>query len=284
VKETTKNKYTRYVQRFLRERFANFSEEQLSDLIPIDVIQFMMNQKRIYNTPTLKAMKKALRSFFRFLAMKGLCDERLVSAVPAIADWKLSHIPKYLTREQLEALLSSFDREKTDGLRGYAIALCLARLGLRRSEVANLKLDDIEWHSGVIRISEGKGRQTNELPLPKDVGEAIVVYLQSGRPTTSERRIFVRHRRPLGAVLSGDAIGAIIRRGFKRAGLELPSYGALVLRHTVATHMIQQGVSIKEIADFLRHKSIDTTVIYTKVNIPMLAEVALPWPDNGRKR
>ena len=282
VKETTKQLYTRYVQRFLRERFAHFPEEQLSDLTPIDVIQFIMNQKRIYNVPTLKAMTKALRSFFRFLTMKGLCDSRLVSAVPAIADWKLSHIPKYLTREQLEALLSSFDRKKTDGLRGYAIALCLSRLGLRRSEVADLTLDDIEWHSGVIRLSEGKDRRTHELPLPKDVGDAIVAYLQSGRPHTSERRIFVRHRRPLGAALSGSAIGAIIQRGFKRTGLELPSYGSHVLRHTVATHMIQQGVSIKEIADILRHKSIDTTVIYTKVDIPMLAEVALPWPDIGR--
>ncbi len=282
AKETTKRQYTHYVQLFLRVRFIHFSEEQLSELTPIDVIQFMMNQKRIYAVPTLKAMTTALRSFFRFLVMKGLCDDRLVSAVPAIADWKLSHIPKYLTREQLEALLSSFDLKRTNGLRDYAIALFLSRLGLRRSEVANLTLDDIEWHSGVVRLSEGKNRRVNELPLPKDVGEAIVAYLQSGRPATSERRIFVRHCQPIGAALSGDAIGAIIRRGFERTGLELPSYGAHVLRHTVATDMIQQGVSIKETADILRHKSIDTTVIYTKVNIPMLAEVALPWPDNGR--
>ena len=282
AKETTKRQYSRYVQTFLHERFVHFSEKQLKELTPVDVIQFMMNQKSVYNIPTLKAMVVALRSFFRFLSMKGLCDDRLISAVPAIANWKLSHIPKYLTKKQLDALLSSFDQNKADGLRGYAIALCLSRLGLRRSEVADLTLDAIEWHSGVVRLSEGKDRRTNELPLPKDVGEAIVAYLQSGRPPTSERRIFVRHRRPLGAALSGSAIGAIIQRGFIRTGLELPSYGAHVLRHTVATHMIQQGVSIKEVADILRHKSIDTTVVYTKVDIPMLAEVALPWPDSGR--
>lgn len=253
AKETTKCQYSRYVQRFLRERFVHFSEKQLKELTPVDVIEFMMNQKSVYNIPTLKAMAGALRSFFRFLSMKGLCDDRLISAVPAIADWKLSHIPKYLTKKQLDALLSSFNQNKADGLRGYAIALCLSRLGLRRSEVADLTLDDIEWHSGVVRLSEGKDRRTNELPLPKDVGEAIVAYLQSGRPPTSERRIFVRHRHPLGAALSGSAIGAIIRRGFIRTGLELPSFGAHVLRHTVATHMIQQGVSIKEVADILRH-------------------------------
>ena len=114
--------------------------------------------------------------------MRGLCDERLGRAVPAIAGWKLSHIPKYLTREQLDALLSSFNREKPKGLRDYAVTLCLARLGLRRSEAAKLTLDDIDWHSGIVRIPEGKVRQASELPLPKDVGEAIVAYLQSGRP------------------------------------------------------------------------------------------------------
>jgi integrase/recombinase XerD len=278
VKYTTKHQYTRYVQRFLDDRLADFSTERLNDLAPVDVIQFIMELKRTYNVPTLKAMITALRSFFRFLAMRGLCDERLAKAVPAVAGWKLSHIPKYLTREQLDALLSSFNREKPKGLRDYAVTLCLARLGLRRSEAANLTLDDIDWHSGIVRIPEGKARQASELPLPKDVGEAIVAYLQSGRPVTSERRIFVRHRRPVGTAIGGAAVGSVVEHGLKRAGLELPSYGAHVLRHTVATHMIQQGVSIKEIADILRHKSIDTTVIYTKVNIPMLAEVALPWP------
>lgn len=283
VKEKTKDQYSRYAQKFLCEKFDHFSEKQLAKLAPVDVIQYMMNQKKIYNIPTLKAMTNALRSLFRFLVFKGLCAERIEGAVPAIADWKLSHIPQYLTKDQLEVLLSSFDREKANGLRGYAIALCLSRLGLRQSEVANLSLDDLKWQSGTIRLSEGKGRRTNELPLPEDVGEAIVAYLKNGRPATAERKIFVRHCFPMGTAVTGSAIGAVIRRAFKRAGLQLPSYGSHILRHTVATHMIQQGVSIKEIADILRHKSIDTTVIYTKVDIPMLSEVALPWPiDSGR--
>lgn len=118
---------------------------------------------------------------------------------------------------------------------------------------------------------------------PVDVGEAIVAYLKKSRPATPERRVFVRHGHPLGTAVTGSAVGAVIRRSFKRAGRQLPLYGSHILRHTVATHMIQQGVSIKEIADILRHKSIDTTVIYTKVDIPMLSEVALPWPiDSGR--
>lgn len=283
VKEKTKHQYSRYVQNFLYEKFDHFSENQLAELGPVDVIEYMMNQKKIHNIPTLKAMTNALRSFFKFLVFRGVCEDRVACAVPAIADWKLAHIPQYLTQDQLKIFLSSFDRNKTNGLRGYAIALCLSRLGLRRNEVANLMLDDIDWHSGIIRLSAGKSRRTDELPLPVDVGEAIVAYLKNGRPATPERRVFVRHCHPLGTAVTGSAIGAVIRRAFKRAGLQLPSYGSHILRHTVATHMIQQGVSIKEIADILRHKSIDTTVIYTKVDIPMLSEVALPWPvDSGR--
>jgi integrase/recombinase XerD len=283
VKENTKHQYSKYVQQFLHEKFDNFSEDQLAELSPVDVIRYMMNQKKIHNIPTLKAMTNAIRSFFRFLIFKGLCDDKIVSAVPAIADWKLAHIPEYLTQDQLEVFLSSFNLKKATGLRGYAIALCLSRLGLRRNEVANLLLDDIDWHSGIIRLSAGKGRKTDELPLPVDVGEAIVAYLKKGRPATPERRVFVRHCHPLGTAVTGSAISAVIRRAFKRAGLQPPSFGSHILRHTVASHMIQQGVSIKEVADILRHKSIDTTVIYTKVDIPMLSQVALPWPiDSGR--
>ncbi len=159
AKETTRHQYIRYVQKFLKDRFNNVSETELSKLRPIDMIQFMMNQKRCYKIPYLKVMTTALRSFLRFLQMKGLCEERLLNAVPSVANWKLSQIPKYITKEQLEILLSSFNRAKADGLRGYAIALCLSRLGLRRSEVANLTLDDIGWRSGVVRISEGKDRR-----------------------------------------------------------------------------------------------------------------------------
>lgn len=281
ARESTRRQYIRYIQQFLREKFCTVSEFELDNLRPSDLIQFMMNQKDYYKSPFLKAMTTALRSFLRFLQMKGLCEARLVKAIPAVADWKLSQIPKYLTNKQLEMLLSSFNRTAPVGLRDYAIALCLARLGLRRSEVAYLMLDDIDWRSGTVQISAGKVRRADELPLPKDVGKAIVAYLRKGRPQTQERRIFVRHRQPVGAVLSGSAIGAIIRRAFKRTGLKVPSNGTHILRHTVATHMVQQGISIKEVADILRHHSIDTTVIYAKVNLPMLSEVALPWPEKG---
>ena len=226
-------------------------------------------------------MTPALRSFLRFLQMKGLCAARLVNAVPYIPAWKLSGIPNYLTKEQLDELLSSFDRKTPTGRRDYAIAICLARLGLRRKEASQLTLDDIDWRSGSLHIISSKSRRFSSLPLPEDLGKAIVDYLRNGRPPTEERRVFVCHRHRVGAPLKSAAIGTIIRRRFKRIGMKVPSRGTHILRHTVATHMVQQGVNIKEVADFLRHRSLDTAVIYTKVNLPMLLEVALPWPKIG---
>lgn len=280
VSESTRCQYIHYVQRFLSETFTAVFKDKLINLQPSELIQYVIKQKEHHNVPVIKSMLTALRSFLRFLQMKGLCEARLVNAVPSIPAWKLSRIPNYLTKEQLNKFLASFDRKSPTGRRDYAIALCLARLGLRRKEVTHLALDDIDWRSGILRITTSKSRCFGTLPLPEDVGKAIVDYLRSGRPPTEERRVFVCHRHRVGAPLQSAAIGTLIRRQFKRTRMKVPG-GAHILRHTVATHMVQHGVSIKEVADFLRHRSLDTTVIYTKVNLPMLLEVALPWPKGG---
>jgi site-specific recombinase XerD len=281
VSESTRHQYIHYVQRFLSEKFTDVFQDKPTNLQPSELIQYVIKQREHNNVPVLKSMLTALRSFLRYLQMKGLCEARLVNAVPSFPAWKLSRIPSHLTKEQLRKFLASFDRKSPTGRRDYAIALCLARLGLRRKEVTHIALDDIDWRSGILHITSSKSRRFSSLPLPEDVGKAIVNYLRSGRPPTEERRVFVCHRHRLGAPLQSAAIGTIIRRRFKRTGMKVPSRGTHILRHTVATHMVQQGVSIKEVADFLRHRSLDTTVIYTKVNLPMLLEVALPWPKEG---
>jgi site-specific recombinase XerD len=282
VSESTRHQYIHYVQRFLSETFTDVIPDKLRHLQPGELIQYVIKQREHHNVPVLKSMLTALRSFLRFLQMKGLCGARLVNAVPSLPAWKLSRIPNYLTKEQLRKFLASFDRKTPTGRRDYAIALCLARLGLRRKEVAHLTLDDIDWRSGILRITTSKSRRFSSLPLPENVGKAIVSYLRSGRPPTEERRVFVCHRHRVGAPLQSAAIGTAIRRGFKRTRMKAPSGGPHILRHTVATHMVQQGVSIKEVADFLRHRSLDTTAIYAKVNLPMLLEVALAWPEVGK--
>jgi site-specific recombinase XerD len=281
VAENTRHQYIHYVQRFLSETFTDVIQDKLRQLQPSELIQYVIRQKEHHHAPVLKSMLTALRSFLRYLQMKGLCEARLVNAVPSLPAWKLSRIPNYLTKEQLRKFLASFDRESPTGRRDYAIALCLARLGLRGKEVTHLALDDIDWRSGTLRINSSKARRFSSLPLPEDVGKAIVSYLRNGRPLTEERHLFVCHRHRIGQPLQSAAIRNIIRRRFKHTGMKVSSGGTHILRHTVATHMVQQGVSIKEVADFLRHRSLDTTVIYTKVNLPMLHEVALPWPKGG---
>jgi len=281
VSESTRHQYIHYVQHFLSETFTDVFPDKLRHLQPSELIQYVIKQKENHHEPVLKSMLTALRSFLRYLQMKGLCEARLVNAVPSLPAWKLSRIPNYLTKEQLRKFLASFDRKTPTGRRDYAIALCLARLGLRAKEVRHLALDDIDWRSGTLRITSSKSRRFSSLPLPKDVGKAIVSYLRHGRPLTEERYLFVCHRLRIGQSLQSDVIRNIIRMRFKQTGMKVPSGGTHILRHTVATHMVQQGVSIKEVADFLRHRSLDTTTIYTKVNLPMLHEVALSWPKGG---
>jgi len=282
VSRSTRHQYLHYVQHFLSETFTDVFPDRLRHLQPSELIQSVIKQKEHHHEPVLKSMLTALRSFLKFLQMKGLCEARLVKAVPSLPAWKLSRIPNYLTKEQLRKFLASFDRKTRTGRRDYAMALCLARLGLRAKEVAHLTLHDIDWRSGTVRITSSKSRRFSSLPLPEDVGKAIVSYLRHGRPLTEERHLFVCHHLRIGQPLQSDVIRNIIRQRFKETGMKVPSGGTHILRHTVATHMVQQGVSIKEVADFLRHRNLDTTMIYAKVNLPMLHEVALPWPK-GRE-
>ena len=149
--------------------------------------------------------------------------------------------------------------------------------------MTHLALDDIDWRSGTLRITSSKSRCFSSLPLPEDVGKAIVSYLRNGRPPTAERHLFVSHHNRIGQPLQSDVIRNLVRKRFKQTGMKVPSGGTHILRHTVATHMVQQGVSIKEVADLPRHRSLDTTAIYTKVNLPMLFDVALRWPKEGEK-
>ena len=158
----------------------------------------------------------------------------------------------------------------------------MVSLGLRVGEVAGLKLEDIDWREGTIRVVKTKARKMRILPLPKDVGEALVDYLINARPQTNERYVFIHRRSRRGTnymfATSRDAIRTDINRAFKRGGIGTHAKGSRILRHTAATNLIQGGATLKEIADILGHSSIDTTAIYTKVDLPTLREVALPWP------
>lgn len=275
--ESTCGQYTRYVRKFLIAKFG-VDSINISGLVPGEVIRFVEESSMHWRPKTTKLLCSSLRCFLRFVQLNGLCDGRLASAVPTIPGRKLSHVPKTLSDAQLQALLSSFDRHSPIGRRDFAIALCLCRLALRSCEVAQLRLDDIDWRSGTVRI-RGKSRRTSVLPLPPDVGRAIVDYLRHGRPSTDERSVFVRHQLPVGTQIVAYSVRAAIRSAFERENIRVPSKGTHVLRHTAATNMVRAGASLKEVADVLRHRSINTTAIYTKVDLPRLAAVAMPWPE-----
>jgi len=267
--------YTFFVGEFLRATFAT-GPLQFLEISAHHVISYVADRAARSSPGTAKLATTALRSFLHYLQMQGLCPEHLVDAVPIVAFWKRSRLPKILTDEQLGAFLRAFDRTTAIGRRDYAMALCLAHLGLRAVDVAGLALDDIDWRRGTVRLG-GKPRRESLLPLPATVGRAIVAYLRRGRPATSDRGVFVRHVAPIRSLDRGG-VRAAIRKAFDRTGLPVPSKGSHVLRHTAATRMLRSGASLKDIADVLRHRSLDTTVIYAKVDLPRLTQVALPWP------
>ncbi len=174
-------------------------------------------------------------------------------------------------------MLQSIDQTSSDGLRNYAILQLLARLGLRANEVATLALNDLDWDAGEIIVRD-KGGRCDRLPLPYEVGQAIANYLQDGRPSCSTRRVFVRQRAPRRGFVNGEAVGTIVRRALARAGLNPAHKGAHLLRHSLATRLLRNGASLAEIGELLRHRELNTTQIYAKVNESALRKLALPWP------
>jgi site-specific recombinase XerD len=164
--------------------------------------------------------------------------------------------------------------------RDDAIVVLLADLGLRAGEVAALDLDDVDWTAGHVRV-RGKGGSWSALPLPARVGEAIVAYLRDGRPSSSDRRVFLRAKPPYRGVRPA-AITAVVARALRQTGVEAPSSGAHQFRHALATQMLRGGASLREIGDVLRHRRVQTTTIYAKVDLDALRPLALPWPGGGQ--
>lgn len=274
----TRRLYTRYARGLLESRFGEGAVD-LRGLSAKELIGFISEQARACTPETAKAVRTSLRSFLRFAHLQGLCDGRLPAAVPRVARWRRAHLPRALSDQQLAALLGSFDHWTALGRRDYAMTLCMAQMGLRAGEVATLSLDAVDWRAGTLRLARAKERRTSVLPLPAQVGRALVSYLRNGRPPAQGRQIFVRHWAPVGEPMTSSGVSAVVRRAFARARIGVAIRGAHVLRHTAATRMVRAGVSLKEVADLLRHRSLDTVMIYTKLDLPRLAEVAQPWPE-----
>jgi integrase/recombinase XerD len=265
------------VQAAVARRFL-VEHRHLQRLEARDVTAFVLRDCRDRSVQYAKHLVAALRSLLRFLYLEGKTPIPLASAMPAIAGWRDTSVPRALETEHVMRLLRSCDRRTAIGRRDYAILTLLVRLGLRRGEVSALQLSDIDWRRGEIAI-RGKGRQLDRLPLPVDVGEALAAYLRLGRRRIACPSVFLRVHAPLGT-LSSQGIGDLLYKACRRA--HLPRIGAHRLRHTVATHMLQRGASLSEIAQVLRHRSLLTTAIYAKVDRTALRLLAQPWPGECR--
>ncbi|HZM05487.1 MAG TPA: site-specific integrase [Candidatus Saccharimonadales bacterium] len=264
------------VRPFLRQLYGTVQLD-LSKITVLELRRFVIKRVTDHSAHAGRRTASSLRSFLRFLQLQGLASGTLIQGVPMVRDSHRSRLPQALDALQLKKFLVGINRERPSGIRDYAMLLSLARLGLRANEVSRLRLEDIDWRVGTITIAFSKGRRASVLPLPQDVGRAITTYLRQGRPRTSERHVFVRHFMPVGAAISSRVVTLAVERAFRRAGIEAPSRGAHVLRHTAATEMVRGGASLKAVADVLRHRSIDTTAIYIKSDLPRLREIALPW-------
>jgi integrase/recombinase XerD len=228
---------------------------------------------------TAQSVATSLRVYLRFLVFKGQCRPGLDQAVPRVANWRLSALPRYLVADDVERVIAACDVSKPHGVRDRAILLLLARLGLRGGDVFAMRIDDIDWREATLRV-RGKGRREVRLPLPQDAGDAVLVYLEQARPQVAIDRVFLCANAPHRPLATSSGISDIVRLALRRAGIaDPPSHGANLLRHSAATTMLRAGATLDAIATVLRHRSSDTTAHYAKVDIAMLRQVAQPWPE-----
>jgi site-specific recombinase XerD len=266
------------VRPFLHTR-ASSEGLGLSQLSAADLTAFVVACCPHQARRTAQLSVTALRSLLGFLHLEGAIERPLAGAVPSVASWRLSTLPKGLEPAEVRRLLASCDGDTATGCRDLAILTLLARLGLRRGEVARLKLDDIDWRAGEI-VVRGKGRRDERLPLPSDVGEALAAYLRRGRHTSTEcRSVFIRVKAPHRALTSAG-VGQVVFAAAERAGLR--RIYAHCLRHTAATELLRCGASLTEVGQLLRHRQAGSTAIYAKVNREALRTIARPWPRATR--
>jgi site-specific recombinase XerD len=281
LQPSTCQKWTFFVRLFLKAQFKPRTREpELVRLLPEVLLSFVLQQAEHYLPGQLQSLASALRSFCRFLCVTGRHPQDLSAALPSISGHHRQELPTYLSREQFQALLAVFDRRTLLGKRDYALVLCLGRLGLRAGEVEQLRLEDVDWRNGSLRLVCTKGRRERQLPLPDEVGQALASYLRRAPAQGPTRWLFrtACGRRPLRRAWLSWRVGAAMAR----AGLGGCGRRAHLLRRTFATHLVQQGASLKAVADLLGHASLSTTQVYAKVNLPMLRAVAQPWPKEVR--
>jgi site-specific recombinase XerD len=278
---TTVLHYVSFVHGFLVSLFGK-GRVELSSLSARDIVRYVQKEAPRLHLKRAKLLTTALRAFLHYARYRGDITHDLAAAVPSVANWSMTSIPRAIPSDLVRQLLASINRQTAVGQRDYAVLLLLARLGLRAGEVVRIELEDLDWKAGSMDVRR-KGGQRSVLPLPADVGAAIAAYLRRGRPRNSScRRVFLRSRAPFRGLQGAGAIASLVRHNLIRAGIEAPTYGAHQFRHGLATDMLRHGASLAEIGEVLGHRSPETTRIYTKVDLNALRPLALAWPGGIR--
>jgi integrase/recombinase XerC len=272
----TRDGALRLVEALLRLHFGD-EAIRFEVITPERVRRFFSAQAKNYKAPTsLSTVVSALRGYFRWRATLGDRTHALVGALAYPANWQLASLPKSLEPAEVEQLEAALGQSGPSMLRADAMVRCMLDLGLRSGEVARLSMDDIDWGAGTITLRRTKGRREDVMPLPEVTGQAIAAYLRNERPKTRHRMVFARHMTPRERPIGPDLVRKTIRQAYARAGL--PYTRSHLLRHTMAGRLLAGGASLKEVADVLRHRSLNTTLVYAKLDSGRLVEVALPWP------
>ena len=266
-----------FLKRFMAFRFGN-TLGNMNDITPHDIVEFLRKLRSDGKAPRDKTPPTHLRNLFRFLFWSGKANRDLAASIPRVAQRPKSNLPRHLKPEQVETLLDAVWSADPAGRRNYAMLMVLARLGLRAPEAIAIQLGDIDWRSGTILI-RGKGKRHDRMPLPGDVGKAIVDYIRKGRRGTS-RTLFVSTKVPFRPFVNAQILNTALKDAFERTGLRSPQkyVGSHLLRHSLATDMLRKGASLDEIGDVLRHRSRMTTTIYARHDVDGLRSIALDWP------
>ncbi|WP_317923664.1 site-specific integrase [Cupriavidus sp. TA19] len=270
----------RIIRDFLRRHFGR-RRVDIAQLTILDIHRFVTRYPDGCKAGTAHVAGVTLRSYLRFRRMQYNDEvDELIAAVPNVAGWRLAALPEALSEAEIEQFLSSFEHLTASSLRDYAMVRCLADLGLRAAEVVRIQLDDLNWREGTLQIRRTKSRRAYVIPLPEPTARAIADYIRLARSSTStSRAVFVRHHAPADVPLGTGRVHQAVHDAYVRCGLTEHS-GTHLLRHSVAGRLLRSGSSLKEIADVLRHQSIDTTAIYAKIDLRSLEAVALPWPGS----
>lgn len=273
----TRREHCRIVERLLRKKFAGNAVD-IAKLRPIDVRRFIDRQLQGDHSHSFAShLASSLRSYLRYRTMCGDSMVGVIAVISTPVQWKLASLPRALKPDEVQRLLDATPKGRWPR-RNYAIVRCALDMGLRAGEIANLAIGDIDWREGTVTLKGTKSRRQDILPLPMATGQALADYLQQERPATPNPAIFMRRLDSRDIPITTSAVLTVIRRACLRAGL--PDSGAHVLRHTLAGRLLESGGSLKEVADVLRHRSLETTRIYAKLDTPRLIGVALPWPGS----